>query len=153
MLLTRDLTNEDRRLNLLVTQYEELNQQLIHNLEVEERARVQLDRKKEAQRVLLRNSQNIDTSSLGVSQLPKKSATEFLGNTTHVCRADFGYCQHCQRDPHSNELTYKYSNLDLHLRNSSNTQNPEYLVSQNETTFRENCSCGQYHINGLCLTN
>jgi hypothetical protein len=40
MLIQKDLGNEDRRLNLLVNQYEELNQQLILNIEIEERARI-----------------------------------------------------------------------------------------------------------------
>ena len=36
MLIQKDLGNEDRRLNLLTTQYEELNKQLILNIEIEE---------------------------------------------------------------------------------------------------------------------
>lgn len=59
MLIQKDLGNEDRRLNLLITQYEELNQQLILNIEIEEHARIQLDRKMEAKQVLLRNNKTI----------------------------------------------------------------------------------------------
>lgn len=43
MLIEKDLGNSDRRLNMLITQYEELNDQLIANIEIEERARMFLD--------------------------------------------------------------------------------------------------------------
>lgn len=56
MLIEKDLGNADRRLNMLVTQYEELNSQLIQSIEIEERARIAMDRKMEAQRVLLHNT-------------------------------------------------------------------------------------------------
>lgn len=48
MLIEKNLGNEDRRLNLLITQYEELNQQLILNIEIEENARIALDKKAKA---------------------------------------------------------------------------------------------------------
>lgn len=103
MLIEKDLGNEDRRLNMLVTQYEELNHQLITNIEIEERARVLLDKKMEAQRVLLHNTQEINKSETLLNLRPRTDTLSYLRTTgnVHVCGAGKGYCHLCQRDPHS----------------------------------------------------
>ena len=59
MLLEKDVGNTDQRLKLLMTQYEELNKQLILSIELEEQAREQMNRKLEAQRVLEENSRTL----------------------------------------------------------------------------------------------
>lgn len=62
ILIEKDLGAEDRRLNLLIYQYENLNRQLLINIENDERARIQLDSKNHAMSMLAQNRTRIQES-------------------------------------------------------------------------------------------
>ena len=133
ILIEKDLNAEDRRLNLLIHQYENLNRQLLINIENDERARMQLDFKTRAMATLSQNRVRIQESE---QKYVNRERAETLSFARHAQAAsatkmtsDCCACQVCMKDCHCDVLDYKYKHLDHHLKESVYQQTSQDMES------------------------